>query len=441
MSQKWSRGQFDQVKRILMQHKHVTTAAGVASEKLGLRLTRSSIKNAFARAGEESPSTYLIGGSNNPSDKEPADTPVSPFVGHPRARKKLGDTSPIDALLRQLKDADRDLVIKLVARTKRRPVRFEDACNFLNLPPKRARDLLDTARSAGVNISIQHGQIELVEPEPSFELHDLDIPPVVGKKQRCAVISDLHFGSKYCLRKQLREFIHNAYGAGITEILCPGDFLDGIYRHGIQELRYHTFDGQCEDAYRSLPQLPGLTYTCIAGNHDATFWDKTGHDPGHAIESWFRHPPDFTDLKGRSDVRFIGHRGAFVHLRGANIHMWHPKKGAAYAKSYHLQKLSHMYSSSEKPHISLAGHWHIFNYCVERGVHLVACPTFQGGGSAYGKSLGGAPEIGGLILSWQLTEHGTMRTFGVERVSYFETERTRNIKAFEKDAVYQGLPD
>ena len=94
-----------------------------------------------------------------------------------------------------------------------------------------------------------------------------------------------------------------------------------------------------------------------------------------------------------------------------------------YARSYAVQKQIEKYSSGEKPAILLVGHWHTFVYCMERGVHGIACPTFQGGGSAFSKSLGGAPSIGGLVLSWELTEHGTMRGFNLEYRAYFEREK------------------
>lgn len=62
-----------------------------------------------------------------------------------------------------------------------------------------------------------------------------------------------------------------------------------------------------------------------------------------------------------------------------------------------------------------------------------ADPTFQGGGSAFSKSLGGAPAIGGLILTWQMTKAGTMRGFGIEMHAYPEKEVLRKMRAVGED--------
>jgi hypothetical protein len=54
-------------------------------------------------------------------------------------------------------------------------------------------------------------------------------------------------------------------------------------------------------------------------------------------------------------------------------------------------------------------------------------PCFQGGKSSFGKSLNGAPSIGGLIVSWDATEHGTLRRVAVERSAYYEIEAFREV--------------
>jgi len=247
------------------------------------------------------------------------------------------------------------------------------------------------------------------------------VPPTVGKRARVGVISDTHLGSKYCLRAQLKDFIHYAYSTGVREILHPGDWVDGCYRHGLWELTHHGLDEQVQDLFETLPQLPGLTYHGILGNHDGTFAETIGVDVGDFMVSNFA-------AKGRRDVKIYGSRGAMLRLHGAVIHLWHPRSGTSYARSYQLQKMIEKYSAGEKPHVVLAGHWHIFCHVEERGVHAVACPTFQGGGSAFGKSLGGAPAIGGLILEWEMTAGGTMRGFSLERRTYFERERIHPVE-------------
>jgi hypothetical protein len=309
-----------------------------------------------------------------------------------------------------------------------KPIPFAELCDRLDVSPKRARELIAKAQAAGVRVALSHDHVGLEQPEPTLAEQDTGIPPVIGEVQRVGVISDTHLGSKYCLRAQLIDFVNWAYhDRGVREILHPGDALDGAYKKNGQlwECSHYGLDAQCQDLFETLPHLPGLTYHAITGNHEETFFHDTGQDVGHSIERYFAHPPN--GQTPRNDLKFYGNRGAFINIRGIRVHLWHPRSGKSYARTYHLQRLATMYAGGEKPHLTLAGHWHVSAYCVERGIHMIACPTFQGGGSAFGKSLGGAPEIGGLVLGWELTEHGTIRNFSYERRAYFEVEGPQNL--------------
>jgi DNA polymerase II small subunit/DNA polymerase delta subunit B len=267
-----------------------------------------------------------------------------------------------------------------------------------------------------VRVDVEHDHVGIRPTVDETRIQDIGVPPVVGERQRVAVISDLHLGSKYCLREQLIEFVRYAYASGVRQVLCPGDVLDGCYKHGLWELSHHGVDAQTDDLIEVLPHLPGLSYHAITGNHDETFEDTCGMSVGQFITDRFRS-------RGRHDIRFYGRRGAFLRIGGAIVELWHPRGGGAYAKTYKLQKKIEGYPVGHKPHLLLTGHWHQFGHVYERGVHGFLCPTFQGGGSAFGKSLGGAPTIGGLMLSWDMTEGGTMRQFVSEYRAYFEAER------------------
>jgi len=122
-------------------------------------------------------------------------------------------------------------------------------------------------------------------------------------------------------------------------------------------------------------------------------------------------------------LKVHGNRGARLDCGGVIFELWHPQGGGSYARSYKLQKHIESYALGEKPAVLLTGHYHQFCYLDERGVHALLCPTFQGGGSAFGKAIGGAPSIGGLVLSCAVTEHGTLRNFAVEKRTYFEVEK------------------
>lgn len=312
-------------------------------------------------------------------------------------------------------------VQRLVKLTRKHPPSFQELCDKLDLSPKKARGLIDKARNLGVQIHVENHHVGLSPNWYEDRVHTLKLAPTVGDVERVAVISDLHLGSKYCLREAIRDFVNGAYDQGIREVLIPGDVLDGMYKHGVFELTHTGIEAQAQDLFEVLPKRPDLTYHAITGNHDNTFTEASGIAVGPYLASYFQS-------RGRHDLTFYGDRGAFLGIHGAIIHLWHPRSGAGYARSYALQKHIEKYSSAEKPHILLAGHWHVYCHVYEREVHAVACPTFQGGGSAFSKSLGGAPAIGGLILSWQMTEAGTMRSFGIDVRAYPEKEVVQAVR-------------
>lgn len=305
-----------------------------------------------------------------------------------------------------------DCLFKL---TKKTPLGFEDLCDKMDLSPVKMRTLLKAAEAI-MPIRLEHGHVGVSFPQPRTDVQETSIAPTVGERQRVAVISDTHFGSRYCLRGAIKDFIKYAYERGCREVLHVGDMLDGDYRHGKFEMTHMGLSDQAHDMLKNLPVMPGLTYHAITGNHDFTFTEQSGVNVG-------KHIKDAFAAEGRSDFKSYGDRGAFIKIRGALIHMWHPKQSPGYAVSYQLQRKVESYSPGDKPQILLAGHWHRFGLVEERGVHCVACPTFQSGGSAFSRSLTtGSPAIGGILLEWDLTADGTMRNFSLEKRTYFQRE-------------------
>lgn len=299
---------------------------------------------------------------------------------------------------------------------------FEDVCNRLRMCPADARRLVEDARAAGYQVDVAGNIVAQIEPKPNETIRDIGVAPVVGGRQLVGVIGDLHAGSKYFLREPMRDFVAHAYERGVRHMFVPGDLLDGCYRHGQFELSHHGVDDQVEDLLDTLPLLPGLDYHYITGNHDETFTALTGLDTGRLIEDRARR-------RGRTDMHYHGCRGGLVRLGGVKIELWHPRKGGSYALSYQLQKAIEKIpaATGRKPDILIAGHWHTFCHFEQRAVHAIAATCWQGGGSSYGKSLGGSPSIGGLIVSWELTGHGTMRRVSVERSAYYEVETYREV--------------
>jgi len=334
---------------------------------------------------------------------------------------RLLHTSPgklLRVAVAEAPERDPEALRAAFARLAKQPISKAELRAKLHIDENTLADLID---SACVRETATHVQLSsLPSDEQIRTVQDSRVLPTTSKRQEIGVISDLHFGSKYCLREQMIDCVHYMYARGIRYIASSGDWLDGCYKHGVFELSHTGMKDQARDAFETLPQLPGLKYGFITGNHDHTFAELTGVDVGEYIVSVFR---DW----GRSDVQCFGACGAFVKIKGAVVHLWHPLGGMSYAKSYKLQKQIEKYGAGEKPHILLGGHVHQFVCVEERGIFACFCPTFQASGSAFSKRLGGQPALGGLILSWEIAGADLVRNFAVERRRYFEVEKPQRV--------------
>lgn len=301
---------------------------------------------------------------------------------------------------------------------------LEDVCDRLDLAPKRAKAMIDAAKKAGYRIELAHGQVGYVPSKPLVGERRIVAQP--GEEHVFAVASDIHVGSKYFLGEQFVDFVTRAYKEdGVRTIFGPGDILDGVYRHSRWEESHHGFHEQATFAAKVFPRLPGLRYVMIAGNHDETFEKESGLDVSRAIEDVFRR-------EGRDDLTMLGARGAYVRYapkggRGILVELWHPLGGGAYAVSYKLQRHVEEYGVGQKPDFMFAGHWHQQCYVVRRGVHCFSSGTFHGGGSSFGKALGGAQAIGGWVVRFRQTREGTVRDVAPTWRGYYETESIREL--------------
>jgi predicted phosphodiesterase len=308
-----------------------------------------------------------------------------------------------------------DTLLKLT----RHPIQFNDLCDRLDLSPRRCMALVDEARSSGIYVDVQHDHVGRRVPEPDLtNIPQIGPAPVVGGRHTIMVCSDWHFGSRYCMREHLRESIQAGYDAGARQVLCAGDILDGAHPDRIHELSHYGMDQQTDDAFETLPQLPGLTYHCITGNHDGWYTKARGLNIGEFIESRFRR-------RGRTDLHVYGPARKTLMVGTVKVELWHPGKMSSrtYAGSYQLERhIDTAYEAGAKPQILVVGHLHRYIKIRRRGIHAMLAPCFQSPESEFSKELGGGVALGGLILSWELTADNTIRRFACEEIDYFVRE-------------------
>jgi len=166
-------------------------------------------------------------------------------------------------------------------------------------------------------------------------------------------ISDTHFGSLYENLDVYKSAIKLAEKEGIEDILHVGDVLDGhkIYRGQEFELHSHGWDKQSKWFAKQVPFSEKVRVHFIAGNHDTSFKNQAGIEPGEAISNL------------RPDWHFLGNDVANITLKTKkgfkyNVALIHPAGGSSYALSYRPQKIVDQWSGRTKPNMLLIGHYH-----------------------------------------------------------------------------------
>jgi hypothetical protein len=386
---RWDRDSCEEAIGIFQTSQSYHGALKRLSKKFQRPITKDAVVNAFRSNGYNPPSAYLATSLDAPTAKTTVQPAAPSETQDPEVQKLMAAVTKVKGT-----------------------ITIQRLCDeVFDSSPKRVMAIIDKAKKAGFSLDVDHDVIAFKRPEPN-KTHAVSVDiPKLNEETMVGVFSDVHVGSKYHVKAAWVDHINHCYDLGIRDIFCPGDLLEGCYRHARFELSQVGWEDQANEALDSLPRLPGLRYHLIDGNHDFTFTEQIGMESGANLVR-------LAKSQGRNDLFFYGSRGALIDFGGTIIEMWHPKSGMGYAKSYPLQNHIRDTEPEDRPHILLAGHWHQYIQFEQGGVYAVACGTFQHGKSPFGKSIGGSTAIGGVILRWVLQEDGTLREFSAQHRPY-----------------------
>jgi predicted phosphodiesterase len=278
----------------------------------------------------------------------------------------------------------------------RHPLSVEDASDKLDWGVSRVRAAYHSAKECGLSINIINDELSCEKPlsqvAKQIDLGDHDATDGI-----ITVASDLHLGHVNCLRESLCDHLKYGHSKGSRMVFIPGDLVEGMYRHASYKRLRQGITDQINlvlDPHKGLPILQDSKYVLISGNHDETFAEAAGIDFGQFLL-------DRARSLGRDDIIWAGDRGAYVVYRGITVYMWHPKKGASYALSYHMQNwIRDLDGDHPRPNILLMGHQHRCVFFRNGKTYAFAAGTFQHGQDSYGLSLGGAVALGGWVIEW-----------------------------------------
>lgn len=127
----------------------------------------------------------------------------------------------------------------------------------------------------------------------------------INKNRPIGLIGDTHLGSKYCNLDALNYYYDLAsFEEGVQDFYHTGDMVCGenIFRGQVYEIHAHGLDEQLAEVVKNYPQLGGITTHFITGNHDLSFWNRSGADIGNLIDDH------------REDMNYLGQEEADITL-------------------------------------------------------------------------------------------------------------------------------
>jgi UDP-2,3-diacylglucosamine pyrophosphatase LpxH len=217
----------------------------------------------------------------------------------------------------------------------------------------------------------EHPEVRLLRQQVADLTRHIQTPQLYldGVVQTFGIVSDTHFGSVYS-DHALLEFAYDVFeAAGAKTVLHSGDLLDGekMYKGHEYEVSCAGADAQIDLCIDGYPKRDGVTTYFIDGNHDRSFWKRSGVNTGSKIAA------------RREDMVYLGYMESDIVIGEgdckATVRLFHGEDGSgSYAISYRPQRYVSELPSGTKPDILIMGHYHKAEQLFYRGV-----TTFQAG--------------------------------------------------------------
>lgn len=238
-----------------------------------------------------------------------------------------------------------------------------------------------------------------------------------GKWITIGLVADTHLAC----REERLDALHSHYDLmereGVEHVLHAGNIVDG-YIPKINGGSVHCtgVDDQCLYVVDNYPARKGMVTHFITGDDHESWLMKDGLNFGWYLQKLAEH-------NGRTDLHYIGHVESDVDVATpqgtVRIKVQHPGGGSAYARSYTGQKQVEALQGGEKPQILVQGHYHVSNYMVDRNVHVIGLPGFQDQ-TIFARKKRLRMEVGGAILSFKVTEAGSVGRVRLEFNLFFD---------------------
>jgi len=300
--------------------------------------------------------------------------------------------------------------------------------DHLDRGPKTVERALTQMISDGYGIVIS-GRVSMPEYLPADPLPTLCDEPTAAVL-RWLQISDTHIGSTHAQISAVKRIVEIAYQEfGVKHVLHSGDLTAGwnMYRGQQNELYAMGADDQADAAANTLPQLKGMSYYILGGNHDYSFDKQSGHN---VVKMACNLRPDWH--YAGFDLAEIPMWAVKGKTRASTV-LWHPSGGVPYALSYRGQKIAAEISRKELLEVVLEdkpaptvrwvqwGHLHVSDFFPHGPMWVMGPGCFEGT-NGYLKAKGLTPTIQGVIVEAHLTEKGLIQRQSLTPIQFIELE-------------------
>lgn len=239
----------------------------------------------------------------------------------------------------------------------------------------------------------------LPSPKRSKSVEDVVFDP--NKKiYKIAVISDLHFGSRWANVDFLNTFIDDCKSQGITTLLNCGDLTDGIDLWNGQEKEVLLHSEYSYEEYTEDHYPRGFAKSIfIIGNHDSSIDSLIGHGYSFGNEL----------VKRRKDLTYLPAEDKMtksVTLKGGlTVNLYHGNRSCSNTygenREQKLQsKILGFMACGIDADLFCLGHCHKIHQTVFMGKHILGLGCFQNT-TPYLKSRGSKNDVCGMILRYQ----------------------------------------
>lgn len=351
------------------------------------------------------------------------------------ARDQLGrapKSTPISATTSREQDA------KSRARKAIRSARsVTDLANAIDCSPREAERILCELEAEGLAIERNGDAFVAGVVRPgSSEICGHDIGEYDRHWSVIGATGDHHMGSHW-ERLDVVKTLYDIYeDEGVRAVYNTGNWIEGEARFNQLDVRVHGMSNQIDYWIENTPQKKGITTYFVAGDdHEGWYQKAMGVNIGKVAQ-------DAARAAGRDDLVFLGYVEADIELRtprGAKrmMRVMHPGGGSAYAHSYAPQKIVESFQGGEKPHILLIGHYHKFEYCYPREVHVIqtGCAVDQ---SIFMRKQKIQAMVGGCLLWINQADDGAINRVRAEWLPFYDRDfyaKRRNFNAAMRRAA------